>query len=109
MAVKMAQDAANDAASHTLDAPIACARASMLAATDRALVLAAGGDRRSAPKASVVEELVGKWNHVLHEHSAQGGAVSGGAASLSMGFGASLQHLGQPAELDQRPPRMKFE
>ena len=107
----MAQDATNDAASRTLDAPIACARASMLAATDRALALAAGGDRRLAPKASVVEELVVKWNRVLNEHSAQGGgAVSGGAAaSLSMGFGASLQHLGQPAELDQRPPRMKFE
>ena len=101
----MASDATNDTDSHTLDAPIACARASMLSATDRALTLAAGGDRRTSPKANM-EEHVGKWNRVLAEHAAQTRPPEG---SLAMEFEASLRHLSQPAALDERPPRMKFE
>lgn len=119
--MKMADDVAlqdANAATGPVGAAIACARAAMLAATDKAIAQA---ERGKPAVAANIDGLVERWNRSLAGAGDQAaatlsatraGATAVAAAATMRGDGAASDFffpVANGGSLERRPPRMKFE
>ena len=102
--MKMADESAlqdADSAAGSVGAAISCARASMLAATDKAIAQA---ERGKPAVTANLDSLVHQWNKML-----TAAAPDGTTALLGRVPGQFFFPSASGGGLERRPPRMKFE